>query len=263
MPFSQAPTPLSASPTKTERNCNVDLTLRPPIAWLPNSVVTIVEPKKNYIDSTLRPVVQWVQNTVVPKHHVEPLDDERYVNTLIVDEIEQFDQEVLDRDFAKLREDTVLNNAVQQQPPDREEAFSAPRWWGEVSTQEVAGQTRENRFELDLPTATSLTMVDSDLRLFGRRGTVDGSSRDIEHDPVQYDSRRSSACVLMGQEKRASIAQPLSEQLRQRALKSVSTSTQGGVKVCSVFAKRVEKLLVLNSLLGSSILFRYSKLVEG
>lgn len=160
-------------------------------------------------------------------------DDDKDASPLIVDEIEQFDHDAFDRELAKLRKDTARNDAGKQQLDEQDDPFCAPRWWGEVVKQGAAGKTWKCRPALEMDITTSLTMVDSDLQLFGRRDTMDDSSRDSEHGHSRYDSRRSSACVLMGQEKLATIAQPLSEQLRQRALKSVSTGMQAGVKVCS------------------------------
>lgn len=184
--------PRTGSPTIIELNDNVNLTLRPAMQWAQSTLA----PERRHVQPPQslryeagddeRPCrkaedigLPRLNGRLLPQQDIQVpdqsywnfQDEDKYIGTLIVDEIEQFDHNAFDRDLALLREGNLGTKADKLVLEDAE-PFSVLRWWEEVAAHDIPGRRRVKQAAVDLQTSMSLTMVDSDLCISPKPGVT-------------------------------------------------------------------------------------------
>ncbi|GHJ90449.1 hypothetical protein NliqN6_6851 [Naganishia liquefaciens] len=225
------------SPTVVELTGAVCATLRPLPDWMPNTCV----PMRHRL--SLRPREQensapteLATGTDIQTRHVpykqelfhehcssgkglsaydricaEAEGEQFYLQHVIVDEVEH-----LDRKQSSMRDGAEQSRDSENEREDLEN-FSALAWWSEVAANVELDKRHKHLMISDSQSAASLTVVDSDLVLSMQPVLADDGSRD-GGSPISK-SRKSSACIVIGQEKHAPGALPISNIIKHRLLK--------------------------------------------
>lgn len=133
---------------------------------------------------------------------------------LIVDEVER-----MDLDLGSSKQGSVMGRDPSVKLDDPH-GFSASQWWSEAASEAMSGRQRKRRALLDLQTAASLTVVDSDLVISARPVSAESCPYGEAH--VTPQSGRSSASVPIGKGERRSAPHQLSEMLRRQPLQPMT-----------------------------------------